>query len=347
MEYHKDKKPKNGCDNGNHALTLPLETWHIIVEFALESKLECKEWINRVKMLVCINTQFQATIYNWSANLFHLFTEYKQLEVPKQLGSSPKWSFPNFMKEIVKSDLYFIRLVKAIQSKINFLTIDCIKVKNEKNEKNDEIYSLIYNPFKFNGVEEMNLNLTFTLKPITGSDVFYKRYNTACNGMIRWTIKVIETDVNDLFNMLILPKWIATNAYKLDVDGFCKDVAHVYMNYPHAKYTTYVQYHVKFLQWMDSYEQQADIINEYSNRIIDMLKKHVLNPTERESARKMKEIRKMIIRKPMILSINAYSNKCKNLFEEQMTSFFCIREGIKKAIEDRQTRRNQTNKQTN
>jgi len=198
-------------------------------------------------------------------------------------------------------------------------------------ERNGSYYP-IYNPFNREEMEEMKLDLVaITLDEST--TIASKLYRDTSNGLIIWSMMVIQTDVDTFFNKRIFPRWIKTLEYRKDEKGFCKDVAHVIRNYPHVECNLYGRYIKAFMRWMRLFESSHETLKNILDEIMDNLK-WVYTKERWIKFKTVEELNENIDSKSTILPIEDCSNRFMGIFRRERDTFLRIIERVKRAIEE-------------
>jgi len=305
----------------------PLELWNIIIILSLE----CEDWMNICKILLCTHTMFHGIVYEYLYKINNILEKYKQEELilkPSMDGIYLRESLNTYMNNMFKSDMNLIRTIKLVKYNINFLVIDY----------HNESYNCIYNPFNCNEMEEMEeMKLDFIVIDADEKSLTTKRYENISNQVIRWSIKLIQTPVYELFNRRIKPKWIDTLDYNKNEKAFYEDVANMIIHYPHVEYDQYGKYVQGFMEWMDSINMiNLNNINNLFYGIMDNLKV-VLTKKERAECTSDDNLIENIFIKSTRYKIIECSSKCRILFKREINTFLRLIRRLKSDIEVKKT----------
>jgi len=140
----------------------------------------------------------------------------------------------------VKMDLALANLVMEKQDRVNFLTV----------AKDGSVKIMVFNPFE-NYLDKL---VKMTYDYVEVKDKKTGAYTKAANDSIKWCIKILSGDIEELFSFK-LGKWFTERNIASEMDDFCKEVSIIIRYYPHSEMKINEDYLFAFFKWYSKFEQ--------------------------------------------------------------------------------------------
>jgi len=201
----------------------------------------------------------------------------------------------------LERDLLLAKIVEVKGKAIPFLSV----------YKEDITYNIVFDPFDD---EAKKSGLSFTIVPAKIEKKGALMYNKLANGSITWSYKVLDSPVDDVF-MTKLGDWVQSGKYKVDIPGFCKQVATVMRYWPHKDCHAYGVYMQCFFEWIQKFEECPLTLGNLLEGLVDKLK-FVFFKDTREKHENEGTLRKALYGEHTSLSIQDCSKKSHELFSK-------------------------------
>jgi hypothetical protein len=200
-----------------------------------------------------------------------------------------------------RRDLALVKMLHEKSDAVKFASVDCI----------GSVYCVTYDPYGtwFDNVDGITFDI---VEPIVEKPKPHLLYNNATGGKIRWHVRMMDGDIEELFHHKF-DSWLKDDKYKKSMKAFSTAVGRMMKMNPHAQCHKYVAYIARFGKWMMKFERDEDVIQDIINGIMEELKT-VFYKKDVEQYEKNDVLEQMIRDKSAHLTWEDCSQHCNRLF---------------------------------